>query len=500
MRKRIVSLAITLVLLLSMIPAVSAAEESLPAHGMTDIVGHWAENDIAWVIEMGLFNGTSATTFNPNGTMTRGMFVTVLGRYAGVDPADYSDWYLPELYTDVNPNAYYAPYINWATRHGITSGTGVGTFSPDAPITREQMAVLMVRFASCYGYAFESIREDVPDSFADTASISGYAINAVDVMRQSGIITGRSNSQGTFDFAPQALAVRSECAAVFHRLMSSLVIDEEFLFDELLAIDILDFDGCELAAGDSFRLNYEILPAMPTNGTLLWVSSDPSVLSVTADGQITVNGAGQADIYVYDCNGVYDCTTIFVEEPVEEPPVYIGYKGESYESKCMNIFGKVVDDPRHPYKNNSKPDEFLANIVDVTVQVWDFKKGSTTEKVTKTKTIQVHKNLAATVEALFAEIYACEEQYPINYLGGYRWSSKSEHTPGLAIDVNYESNPYMDPNGKIITGERWDPENDPYCIPIGGEIEQIFEKYGFRRGTWWSSGYKDYMHFSFFGT
>ena len=81
MKNRIVCLLLVLALAVSMVPTVSAAE-----HGLTDIVGHWAEHDIAWVVDMGLFNGTSATTFTPNGSMTRGMFVTVLGRYAGIDP------------------------------------------------------------------------------------------------------------------------------------------------------------------------------------------------------------------------------------------------------------------------------------------------------------------------------------------------------------------------------------------------------------------------------
>ena len=127
MKKRIVSLLLVLALALSAVPAVSAA-----THGMNDIVGHWAENDIEWVLDLGLFNGTSTNTFTPNGTMTRGMFVTVLGRYAGVDPNAFEDWYLPELYSDVDADAYYAPYINWATRHGITSGTGNGTSNSGA--------------------------------------------------------------------------------------------------------------------------------------------------------------------------------------------------------------------------------------------------------------------------------------------------------------------------------------------------------------------------------
>ena len=101
MRKRIVCFLLVLALACTMVPAVSAAD-----HNMTDIIGHWAEKDIAWVLKLGLFNGTSATTFEPDGAMTRGMFVTVLGRYAGIDPDDYEDWYLPQLYSDVDAEQY----------------------------------------------------------------------------------------------------------------------------------------------------------------------------------------------------------------------------------------------------------------------------------------------------------------------------------------------------------------------------------------------------------
>ena len=488
MKKRIISLLLVLALCLGMIPFVTAA-----GHGMQDIVGHWAENDIAWVLDQGLFNGTSDDTFNPNGTMTRGMFVTVLGRYAGIDPADYSDWYLPQLFTDVKADAYYAPYINWAARHGITGGTGGGKFSPDSPITREQMATLLLRFANCYGYTFDAVKEDAPASFDDEHTIAGYATEAVSVMRQSGVINGKTNSKGGVDFAPRSLAKRSECAAVFHRLMTAMVIDEDFCFEEPADITVRDYIGLALNPGDTLTLEYDLYPEEPTVSTVLWISSDPSVMTVDNNGLITVVDRGEAEIYAYTCNGLYDSVTL-------NSNVYIGYEDESYESKCMNIFGKVVDDPRHPYKNNSRDDEFVANVVTVEVQVWDFKKGKSGEKITKTMEIKVHKNLAATVKMIFAEIYACEEQYPINYLGGYRWSSKSEHTPGLAIDINYESNPYVSPSGKVITGKKFDPKNDPYSIPIDGEIQKIFEKYGFIRGIYWRSGYKDYMHFSFFGT
>lgn len=489
MKKRIVCLVLALTLAASLIPAVSAAE-----HGMNDILGHWAENDIAWVIERGLFNGTSATTFTPNGSMTRGMFVTVLGRYAGIDPDDYEDWYLPDLYTDVDADLYYAPYINWAARHGITSGTGGGTFSPDAPITREQMAVFLVRFANCYGYVFEPIRDDVPGEFTDEDTIAGYAADAVSVMRESGVITGRANADGSCRFDPRAQAARSECAAVFHRLMDAMVIDEDFFFEEPEEIAVFGYEGEDLMPGDTFRLEYETIPMNPTNDTILWISSDPSVLSVSADGTVTCNGSGQAEIYAYTCNGIFDYVAIGVD-------YYIGYEGESYESKCMHLFGEVVDNHRRPYGDDAPRSAYEEHYEYVTVKTWDFKDKSRTEKITRTHTFYIHKNLAATVKLCFQEIYECEEQYPIKSIVTY-WSTggNSEHNPATAIDINPDENPYVDPNGKVLVGKEFDPENNPYSIPIDGEVQQIFEKYGFTRGIYWRSGYKDYMHFSFFGT
>lgn len=489
MKKRIVTALLILALSAGMVPAVSAA-----GHGMTDIVGHWAENDIAWVLDMGLFNGTSATTFNPNGVMTRGMFVTVLGRFAGIDPDDFEDWYLPDLYKDVNADYYYAPYINWATRHGITSGTGNGTFSPDAPITREQMATFLLRFANCYGYVFEPIRNDIPDAFTDGEEIAGYAIDAVEIMRESGIITGRENPDGTFKFDPRAAAVRSECSAVFHRLMEGMVIDEDFFFEEPEEIAVFGYEGGDLMPGDTFRLECMMIPERPSNDTILWISSDPSVLSVDADGTVTCNGSGVAEIYAYTCNGEFDYATITID-------YYIGYAGESYESKSMHLFGEVVDNHRRPYGDNAPKSAYEENYVTVTVKVWDYKNGIGSEKVTKNRSFYIHKNLEATVRRCFQEIYECEEQYPIRSIVTY-WSTggNSEHNPATAVDINPDENPYVDPNGKVVVGKKFDPENNPYSIPIDGEVQQIFEKYGFTRGIYWKSGYKDYMHFSFFGT
>ena len=148
--------------------------------------------------------------------------------------------------------------------------------------------------------------------------------------------------------------------------------------------------------------------------------------------------------------------------------------------------------------NYSSSDEARTHMTTITVRTWDL--NSQGQKYTRSWSLMVHKNIAPTVKAIFEEIYALPEKPPIHSLGGYRWESKSEHSVGLALDLNARENGYFSPSGQLLYGKGFDPANDPYAIPVGGKIDQIFAKYGFTRGIYWRSGYKDYMHYSFFGT
>ena len=227
---------------------------------------------------------------------------------------------------------------------------------------------------------------------------------------------------------------------------------------------------------------------------ITWFSTNPAVAKVDANGVVTALSDGHADIYACTSNGWYD----WVEFSVG---AYVGYAGESYMSKCENVFGGYVTDHNNPYGPDMPKSVYEENYAYVTVNVWDFSRGIGSEKVTRTRSFYIHKNLELTVRKIFEEIYACEEKYPIYSIGSY-WATSmtSEHNPGTALDINSDHNPYMSPDGTILVGKLYDPENNPYSFPVGGEVEQIFAKYGFRRGIYWNSGYKDYMHFSFFGT
>ena len=187
-----------------------------PVPAFTDIQNHWAADNILFVASRGLLSGTSDTTFSPNTGMTRGMFVTALGRLAGINP----DSYKTGKFTDVKADAYYAPYVNWAAQTGIVTGVTATTFAPDTNINREQMAVIMENYAAKLGYTVPKTLEAV--TFADNASISSWAKEAVKSMQQAGILAGKTNNR----FDPAGTATRAEVATVLRRFVE-IIIDPQ---------------------------------------------------------------------------------------------------------------------------------------------------------------------------------------------------------------------------------------------------------------------------------
>ena len=187
-----------------------------PVPAFTDIQNHWAADNILFVASRGLLSGTSDTTFSPNTGMTRGMFVTALGRLAGINP----DSYKTGKFTDVKADAYYAPYVNWAAQNGIVEGVTATTFAPDTNINREQMAVIMANYAKKLGYTVPKTLEAV--TFVDNASISSWAKDAVRAMQQAGILAGKTNNR----FDPAGTATRAEVATVLRRFVE-IVIDPQ---------------------------------------------------------------------------------------------------------------------------------------------------------------------------------------------------------------------------------------------------------------------------------
>lgn len=207
MKRRLMSLLLVFVTVLSLLPVQVFAAD--PANPFWDVPqGSWYYDAVQYARVNGFFYGTSDTTFEPEGTMTRGMFVTVLGRMAGVDPAKYAG---PSQFTDVPESAWYAPYVAWAHQYGVTAGTGEGRFSPDAPIDRQQMAAFFVRYFEAFRVDY-STGANITTAPGDMGSVSDWAKDAVQKLWRQGLLSGDG-----VNFSPQENATRAQAASICYR-------------------------------------------------------------------------------------------------------------------------------------------------------------------------------------------------------------------------------------------------------------------------------------------
>ena len=187
-------------------PARPAAPVGLP---FADVSGSdWFYNDVRYVYEKGIMDGTGADRFSPNAPLTRAMIVTILYRMDG-SPAmsGASD------FKDVDSNKWFAKAVAWAAANGIVNGYGSGLFGPNDPVTREQLAAILYRYAVYGGMTAVTLEENL-GSFADTAQLSAYAIQAMNWAVGQGLINGSGSN-----LVPKAQATRAQVAAIIHRYL-----------------------------------------------------------------------------------------------------------------------------------------------------------------------------------------------------------------------------------------------------------------------------------------
>ncbi len=185
---------------------VESAPEPLPFDDVDD--GDWFADAVRFVYENGMMNGTGDTTFAPDATTSRSMIVTILYRLEGEPVVDDA-----MDFTDVAGDAWYTDAVRWAAGEGIVGGYGNGLFGSDDPVTREQLAAILYRYAVYVGYDV-SIGEDTNLlSYDDFADLSEYAIPAMQWACGAGIVNGTSESTLT----PQGEAERAQVAAMLMR-------------------------------------------------------------------------------------------------------------------------------------------------------------------------------------------------------------------------------------------------------------------------------------------
>ena len=197
--KRMAAFLTALILCLGLSAAALAAVEDT---GFADVdADAWYAEAVEYVRAHGIMNGTSAAIFNPDGTTTRGQITAILYRASGSPEVSGG-----AAFTDVADGAYYADAVCWANTYGIVTGYGDGTFRPDIPITRQQMAAILWRYAG-------SPSPEGGADYADEASIASYADTAVDWARDTGIISGRDGNR----FDPSGRATRAQAAVILYR-------------------------------------------------------------------------------------------------------------------------------------------------------------------------------------------------------------------------------------------------------------------------------------------
>ena len=183
-------------------------EGTLP---FTDVKpGQWFYDAVAYVSGEGLMTGITADTFAPNGTTTRGMIVTILHRLEGSPAAESAG------FTDVPGNQWYTGAVNWAAANDIVSGYGGDLFGPNDPITREQMAAILYRYAAYKGYDV-SARADL-SAFTDLPQVSAYAAEPLQWAKALGLVGGKTADT----LVPKGSATRAEVATILMRFRQTL--------------------------------------------------------------------------------------------------------------------------------------------------------------------------------------------------------------------------------------------------------------------------------------
>ena len=168
-----------------------------------DVIGHWAEKEIMFLAEKGWISGYLDGTFKPNKTITRAQAAKIISNFLELTPTNEKI-----SFSDVNQNHWALDVINLVAQHKIMNGIGDGRFSPDAIVTRAQMAQIFYN-AGFYSHS----NNNQMNSFIDVDQ-NHWAYEAIETMKQEGILNGYSDGR----FGPKDSTTRAQLAVIIYRL------------------------------------------------------------------------------------------------------------------------------------------------------------------------------------------------------------------------------------------------------------------------------------------
>ena len=462
MKQRIISIALILLTILSY----SAFAVGLHSS--------WSESYIEKAVAYGLFT-RQEENWDFTKPMLRGeMVMPLLNAYQKISSQTVANDGV-SCYED-------AGFMATALYHlGIMNGVGEGKFSPDTPITREQIAKIILTFRAVSEGKELTLPTDFQNPLQDFSEVSDWAKPYVEKAYQEAIVTGYED--GTF---------RGKKAVTKEEAITLLVRSAEaYLSEDSSSEETLVYE-------DTLRWNVE---SFYTAGELVisWnrvVNGTEYLLTVIEQRNSRYEGdiAPNEQVYRYTAEDVHSMYLY----PNRTYQITLTAGGQTLSSKFYVPKLQIEDMAELSAFLPASKEEAEPAMVSICVPVWKLKADGTKES--STAELKVHALLAERVELVFSEIYNGKEQFPIKDIGGYSWrGGRSEHNQGTAIDLNANENYCIYKDGTTI-GECWAPYENVYSVTPYGDVVNAFEKYGFTWGGDAWSNPKDYMHFSYLGT
>lgn len=447
----------------------------------------WAREDYGKAAEKGLIP-LSVAVGNLKDNVTRGEFCSLaVNMYDTMYKGNVKMFDCP--FTDCNDD-----FIVKAYSLGIVSGKSNTEFCPYDPITRQEMAKILVNTLEIAGkdLKISDIKSEKAYSYADFSAVDSWASLDFAKAVKYGLMSGVSETE----LNPHANATREQAVAIVSRSEEIFQPDAE-KYEKPQIVNMQDGDN---VSGD-LSVKWDKHPSAKEYIVIVkdedYNCIDISA-SVAASAGITTGNFDTGKKYTITVASILDSSKAIYSEAVE-----VQYNEEEKKFEILSTKEqkyKKVFPSGEPFKTKDEAD---ANMAEVQIPVWHLNNDGT-KSASKT-TIKVNANLAEDVVQIFTEIFEDAERFPIKNVGGYSWRNSamgkvSEHSYGTCIDINYDENYYCYADtGQAITGSFWRPFENPYSIPANGSVVRIFAKYGWAWGGNAWSRLHDYMHFTYLG-
>ena len=489
-------------LLLTSLLALPLAAVPARAAGFTDLpTNHWAYEDLTEAAGLGILQGTGGGAINPTGTLSWGQFLAMTART-----------FAPDAYDDAvaDGDAWdQAGYTAAVEARLLRERDGLPV-SPDSlgqPVTRQDAAVVLANalpeedddFYS-WSWSWETRQPVDPTAFTDWQQMDELHQDAVAALAGQSVITGKAD--GSFGYADSLQ--RADGAVLILRVLEQ--VDESLAGQEkYVTLRVVDS-----ATGAAILPDQQV--ELPIDTQLITVAYELDVGYYNYDyGSQTASRVSSAcDTYTlyYEPMSAQEIQEEQFWDQVEQGTAtwddyylqdfWLTYQGEN-PRKCLLLFG---DQNKRRFANRAEAEASMTTVI---IPVWKLVNG---QKAASTMSLSVHSAIAQDVVEIFTEIYNDPEQFPIHDVGGYSWrgdTATGEHNCGTAIDINANEN-YQIRDGQILAGSCWEPGTNPYSIGPDSSVVRIFAEHGWSWGgdAWAyssddSTGYHDYMHFSYLG-